>query len=296
MSSDELKQKDIQNLGFIPTKREMDLYKKEKEHMYKGTFYVCLAYGIIAIILLLAGTFTETGREFIFNKMLPATATFTLGALFIILYLTMVMYDIKPQQLKTKLDSDSHVICPDYWKLTRVNDNERQVLLENNNIMDPGKNFKEISTIENPKIQYKCELDPNIIEKSKMVDNNYLYETPRYINGYKQNIPIESRLDTNPNYVYVEKGDKTYNDTNIMKYAELTGNYNINGEKLVGKAGDDLATQYATRNPLICSEVYPSILEDMDSTTIEKNKYRCLYAKACDIPWTSIGCEYTPQK
>jgi len=286
----------IQKYGFEPTEKENELFNKQKKDMYKGTFYVCLAYGLSALLLLILGAFTDLGREYIFGKMLPATATFVIGAIFIIIYLSASIYSLKPKQLNTRQDADSRIVCPDYWKLERVPETERQKLANNFNEMK--KRLNETGTIESTDstIQYKCVMDPNVLNKNKIVTNNTLYNNPRYVNGYAVQTPISARSDNNPEYVYVKKGANTYEDTQLQNYAEFSGLYNDPTHAVSEKAQNYVRETYDKDKPLICNTVYPSALSKMESESKDNKKYRCLYAQACDIPWTEAGCQYTPQK
>ena len=39
------------NTTFVPNQKELELFKKEKMNLYKGTWTVCFLYGISAFIL-----------------------------------------------------------------------------------------------------------------------------------------------------------------------------------------------------------------------------------------------------
>ena len=84
---------------FVPTSKELELFKKEKMNLYKGTWTVCFVYGISAFILLAIVLFTDMGREYIYNKYLPAVLTYVVGAIIIIIYLVYSIFNIKPRKL-----------------------------------------------------------------------------------------------------------------------------------------------------------------------------------------------------
>jgi len=280
---------EIKKYGFEPTEKEKELFNKQKKDMYKGTFYVCLAYGLAAILLLIFGAFTEWGREYIYGKMLPATATFVIGALFIIIYLSSSIYSLKPKQLKSRQDADSSVVCPDYWKLEKIGDAERTLLKNEYNTINDTKTIQD----SDPMIQYKCTIDPHVLSVNKMSTNNTLYDTQRYEHGYTKSTPASQRSESNPDYVYVKKGEKTYTDVELAKYATISGFYSDTNAKIATLSGD--VTQ--ADKPLKCNVVYPSILDKMDAESNDESKQlKCLYANACDVPWTQAECEYVPQK
>ena len=101
------------NTTFVPNQKELELFKKEKMNLYKGTWTVCFLYGISAFILLVTVLFTDVGRTYIYDKYFPAVMTYVLGAIIIIIYLIYSIYNIKPRKLgkpKSKFNN-----CPDYW-------------------------------------------------------------------------------------------------------------------------------------------------------------------------------------
>lgn len=291
----------VQKYGFEPTDRERDLYNKQKENMYKGTFYVCLAYGLAAVALLLLGAFTDWGREYIYGKMLPATATFVIGALIIIIYLSATIYSLKPKQLTTKQDSDGKIICPDYWKLQKVSDDEKTLLSRKYNQLQSASNRSDTMEPTDPRIQYKCVMDnKSTISRDKVISNNELYKHKAFKNGFTAITPTGARLPSNPDYIFVEKDSANgiNVDRTLHEYAEVSGLYGYTGPNdakftVTDAISNDASPyDYANKKPLKCNEVIPGILEDIDKNAKETNKYRCLYAETCDIPWTDMNCKY----
>lgn len=324
------KANDYTALGFVPTEKELDIFNKEKMDMYKGTFIVCLVYGICAIGLICIIFLTDWGREYIYSKMLPAAITFIFGAIFIILFLTISIYDLKPRKVRNRIDKDSEIVCPDYWVLKRVDDDTKAQLIENNKYGSSGNGIiKSIRTKNDDKLKYKCEPDPNVygdIKNYSEMKNN-LYKDVG--NLYKKGRTYNNRdTETSTDYLYVEKLDGTsaqiqnhipYNNEKLATYAQFSGIY-FSGDGTVGnasKAGtadsnmsklqnNSLLVEgnrsnseqafYSSSMPLICNMVYPQVLAGFDKDTPEQNKFRCEYAKACDIAWTDIGCKYEPVK
>ena len=52
----------LESKDFVPNDRELRLFEQEKMELYKGTFVVCIVYGLSAFILLVVILFTEWGK------------------------------------------------------------------------------------------------------------------------------------------------------------------------------------------------------------------------------------------
>ncbi len=318
-----MEENNFKGLGFVPNQKELDVFNKEKMDLYKGTFFVCLIYGLSAFGLLIAIFFTDWGREYIYKKMMPAAITFIVGALFIILYLIINIYDLKPRKIINKMEKDNAIICPDYWKLKLVQDTEKDYLSNNNNKANYDRIYEDIRNKNSEQLKYKCVMDEAVFSDLKSLSeqkNNIYTGKTSY---YQKATTFQNKGDTSKtDYLFVVKKDTsaanttaangTYDDDSKMKnYAEFSGMYRV-GEKegatwkkhpsdgTAGMENNALVPvdatlrnndQYHTKNPLICNVVYPQVLAKLDAETPEQNKYRCMYAKACDIPWTGIGCE-----
>jgi len=294
--------KAFDGLGFVPNEKELELFQKEKMDMYKGTFIVCLVYGICAFLLLLIIFYTSWGKEFLYKKMLPFVVTFVVGAIFIIVFLSFTINELKPIKLRNIIDKDSDVICPDYWVLKPINNDVKNELISNND----KKIFQDIVSINDDALKYKCELDPNVFGNLKEYSGmkNSLYDGKTQL--YKQGKKKITSSKTEPDYLYVEKLDPSANDQNnqvpyssdkLENYAKFSSLYK--NDSTIGNLNNsvvkmDSTAVESTKTPLICNVVYPQVLAKLDKDTPEQNKYRCEYAKACDIPWTDIGCPYSP--
>lgn len=332
------KKNDFSGLGFDPTDRELEIFNKEKMNMYKGTFIVCLVYAISAIVLLGIIFWTDWGREYIYKKMLPASVTFIIGALFIIIFLVISIYELKPRRVKNNLEKDQEIVCPDFWVLKRVEDDVKMDLAKNNTKNYPTyiKNGNDdiiagIKSKNDEALKYKCELDPSVYGDLKtyaeMKNNLYNGKNAMYKLGIKS---TDSSITSNNGFIYIEKQHAAnntdsaiipYTDNILGNYAQFAGMY-VSGTK--DTSGQYLGTSifkenrihyysnitpntivpldiglstleyYYDTKPLICNVVYPQVLAKMDKDTPEQNKYRCEYAKACDIAWSDIGCQYVP--
>jgi len=217
-------------LKFVPNDKELKLFKEEKTNMYKGTWMICLVYGISAIALLGVVFLTDWGREYIYNKFLPAVVTYVIGAIFIIIYLVFSIFALKPRKIGKGFDVMP--ICPDYWKLEKVSKDRQQAILHNNLKYDGEGGCPSSSTSQNADcsitvnvnddyyikdstgknnvvnksssaIKHKCVPDPmvfgSLTEYSSMNDNlfkskNKLYMASEYANSQSKDESIDQDL------------------------------------------------------------------------------------------------------
>jgi hypothetical protein len=300
---------------FKPNEKEFKLFEQEKLELYKGTFVVCLVYGLSAISLLMIILFTKWGKEYIYDKFAPAVITFICGSLIIIISLIYSIYNIKPRKIGKDIESDNNIICPEYWKLEKVSASMKTEMITNNN-SGSSKIIPEINSDRNANMQYRCVYDKNVYgntgEYLKM--NNDISKTKYYPGYYSSNIALISATNKNakitPEYIVSipDSTSKTFKE--LKKYAKFSGAYsssnsNIfdNLNKNVLKVGDSsylsttgsdksaVMTQYETNAPLICNIVYPQVLGVLDSKTKAGNEVSCEYAKQCGISWSSLNCK-----
>ena len=201
--------------------------------------------------------------------------------------------------------------------------------IENNTNYTIGKNEQYILNHDNDIIlsnnknilKYKCVPDQNVfgslpefksqLELVNNENNTYNYATTS--NNFIKNVD-------KPKYLYVDIADigNTVNSSSgLKKYAELSGVYksawtdsNIQGQgDLDGQPAyfDSSIVQYedagrhrylpadidvvkiGTKKPLICNEIYPNLLDTLESK--EKNQeLKCEYAKKCGISWSYLDC------
>lgn len=185
---------DVDNIGyepgttnrFVPDSKELKLFKEEKSNMYKGTWMICLVYGLSAIALLGIVFLTDWGRTYVYEKFLPAVLTFVIGAIFIIVYLLFSIFALTPRKIGKGFDTS--ISCPDYWKLKNVEQDRQDAIINNNTKYDAAsgcssstsgsgcdttinyndqyhiknKNKESIVTSESKNIKFKCVPDPNV--------------------------------------------------------------------------------------------------------------------------------------
>jgi hypothetical protein len=306
---------------FKPNDKELKLFEQEKMDLYKGTFVVCIVYGLSAIILLVLILFTDGGKEFIYDKFAPAVVTYILGSLIIILYLLNSIYTIRPRRIGNDMDSDNSIMCPDFWKLEKVVEADKKILIANNNVSGDPKTYiiPEITRDADKNIQYKC-----VYDKEVYGDTRKLLETKRGITGDRTSIiagfnnvanatayvgnPQASVLS--PDYIVkLPKDIEETNEKGLKSYAKFAGGYTTNNASILDDTTNKISLRpaqadyittgtdankystYETKTPLICNQVYPQVLGILDSKTKEENEISCEYAKQCGISWSSLNCK-----
>ncbi len=193
----------------------------------------------------------------------------------------------------------------------RIGKNDQFILNNDNDII--LSNNKNI-------LKYKCVPDQNVfgslpefksqLELVNNDNNSYNYATT--CNNFISNID-------KPKYLYVDiaDNDTIESSTGLKKYAELSGVYksawtnsNIEGQgDLNGKPAYFYSSiveyqnangirytpsnindvKIGTKKPLICNEIYPNLLDTLESK--EKNQeLKCEYAKKCGISWSYLDC------
>jgi hypothetical protein len=304
-----------------PNEKELRLFEEEKMELYKGTFVVCIVYGISALLLLIIILFTDWGREYIYNKFAPAIITYIIGALIIIIYLLNAIFTLQPRKIGASIDNDNNIICPDFWKLEKV-DNYTKKEIINNNIFNTERNIiPEINSEANVKLQYSCVYDKNVYGPTQyyndMKNEITITGNDKYIPGFKiqdnANIYINNknanRVNTiEPDYIVKNQDVNSPYYQSLRKYAMFSGAYSSNNANIVNRESSNILRvlnnlpyedsnkemlwkDYDRGSPLICNIVYPQVLGVLDSTTNEKNEVSCEYAKQCGISWSSLKCK-----
>ena len=306
---------------FKPNDKELKLFEQEKMDLYKGTFVVCIVYGLSAVLLLVLILFTDGGKEFIYDKFAPAVITYILGSLIIILYLLNSIYTIRPRRIGNDMDSDNSIMCPDFWKLEKVDDPTKKVLIDNNNKTGDPKTYiiPEIMRDSDKNIQYKCVYDKDVYgdtrklletKKGIVADTNIIAGFNNNTNAVAYAInPTTSVLS--PDYIVkLPKNMEESNDKGLKSYAKFSGGYTkdnatilddatdnkislrpAKSEYLTGTADAARYSNYETNTPLICNQVFPQVLGILDSKTKDENEISCEYAKQCGISWSSLNCK-----
>ena len=296
---------------FKPNDKELKLFEQEKMDLYKGTFVVCIVYGLSAVILLVLILFTDGGKEFIYDKFAPAVITYILGSIIIIISLISSIYSIKPRKIGKDIESDNNIICPEYWKLERVPTDMKEEIIQNNNNFG-SQIIPEINSERNANIQYRCKYDKNVygntsdyLKMTNDISNTKYYpgfNTSNIANIYATNL----KAKLTPDYIVsIPDNDNVQTFKELQKYAKFSGAYSLNNSNMLDttnnrvlKVGDssylsraNMLSKYETDAPLICNVVYPQVLGVLDSKTTAGNEVSCAYAKQCGISWSSLNCK-----
>jgi hypothetical protein len=296
---------------FKPNEKELKLFEKEKLELYKGTFVVCLVYGITAILLLIVILFTKWGKEYIYDKFAPAIITYILGSIIIIIYLVYSIYSIKPRKIGKDIESDNNIICPEYWKLEKVPEDMKEEIIQNNNNFG-SQIIPEINSGRSTNIQYRCKYDKNVygntsdyLKMTNTISNTKYYSgfnTSNIANIYATNL----KAKLTPDYIVsIPSKDNAQTFKELQKYAKFSGAYSLSNSNILDannnrvlKVGDasylsnaNMQSKYDTDAPLICNVVYPQVLGVLDSKTSAGNEVSCAYAKECGISWSSLNCK-----
>jgi len=313
-------------LNFQPNKKELDQFKSDKADMYKGTWFVCLIYGFSAVMLLSIIFFTDWGRTYIYDKFLPAVITYVIGAIFIIIYLIVSIFSLKPRKIGKSITTSS---CPDYWKTEKTTPELREDLKYYNKLYkyDAIKNEQDLSQ--------KCVPDENVFGKNLSVIrdmkndlyNDKLKDGSIFSQRTGKNFKNDESLGKNDiSHLYTvgsiidinSPEDIYYNESSISAskslktYAQLTGLYDkptvLNEDNNKSVATAKLVTNSLFRGdgtgegvnkigkveyekfPLICSEVYPNVFNTLEYDKSNNDKLKCEYAKACNVSWSHLDC------
>ena len=306
---------------FKPNDKELKLFEQEKMDLYKGTFVVCIVYGLSAVLLLVLILFTDGGKEFIYDKFAPAVVTYILGSLIIILYLLNSIYTIRPRRIGNDMDSDNSIMCPDFWKLEKVDIDTKKVLINNNTMYGGSDNtfiIPEIMRESDKNIQYKCVYDKDVYgdtrklletKKGIVADTNIIAGFNNVENAatYASN-PTTSVLS--PDYIVkLPAGMEDSNVKGLANYAKFSGGYTKDNATILNDSNNNISlrpakpeyltgtadairySNYETNTPLICNQVFPQVLGILDSKTKDENEISCEYAKQCGISWSSLNCK-----
>ena len=311
---------DEEVLNFKANDKELQLFEQEKMDLYKGTFVVCLVYGLSAVLLLALILFTDWGKDFIYDKFAPAVITYVFGSLIIIIYLLYSIYTIKPRRIGKDIDNDNNIKCPDFWKLKETDDNAKYAMID---INTKDNVLTDINDKQNTNLKYYCEYDDAVYGNKRDFLNMKKELGTDFHGGYKK-LSDAKIHETSKTAIpdYIVKLPK-YDSNNIglvelNKYAKFTGAYGGKQSDATGKlddtsgtyesipkvafssyygtggtgttTSDTLYTTYKTNAPLVCNKVYPQVLGTLDNKQKKGNEVSCEYAKQCDISWSSLNC------
>ena len=113
------------------TENDRKIFDYNRASKYWLTFAVCCIYGLIALIILLVGSFTSWGSKIFFNDLYVFIITYIIGTIIIIIFLTYKVYNFDFPSTEKNLDNNQQY-CPDYWSskknsLSITNDGENNI-------------------------------------------------------------------------------------------------------------------------------------------------------------------------
>lgn len=220
------------------------------------------------------------------------------------------------------MDSDNSIMCPDFWKLEKVDEPTKQVLIDNNTMYGGSDNtfiIPEIMRNTDKNIQYKCVYDKDVYgdtrklletKKGIVADNTNIiagFNNVAYATTYAAN-PSTSVLS--PDYIVkLPAGMEKTTEKGLKSYAKFSGGYTKDNATILNDSNNNISlrpakseylsptadaaryTTYETNTPLICNQVFPQVLGILDSKTKDENEISCEYAKQCGISWSSLNCK-----
>lgn len=247
---------------FKPNEKELRLFEQEKMELYKGTYVVCIVYGLSAFILLVIILFTDWGKVFIYDKFAPAVITYILGSLIIIIYLLNEIFTIKPRKIGADIDSDNNIKCPDFWRLQKVPngvkadpskgvvavDGIKDYIINNNAFDINNKIIPQITREANANIQYRCIADDKVFGASPeyyKMKKELSRDPSSLLTGFERRADAQtyttnetSRINNtlSPNYIVKIPDKSSPNYQDLKRYAKFTGGYSSNNPEIFDNA------------------------------------------------------------
>ena len=255
---------------------EKERQKTEKYRVFMGSIMVCIAYAAIAIILAILVFFTEMGKD-IEKSYGTFIKTFIIGTTLIIIGIVFMILDWKPSEKEVvKRDIINPKSCPDYWISQHVNTDALQTINLSNDCNLMGGDILINDFLHN-------DTNTNLFGNKCVNDDNIRAEPNGLTVG-----------DLEADVAYSGTGFTNTNLSDPEDKAKMLGamaSMNLLDQNAYSN------THFGSTNKIKCHEVYPEYLADLDSKeyanngyTGPTNKFRCEYAKVCNVPWTEIGC------
>lgn len=294
------------------TENERKMFDKNTQKTYRKTFWLCVIYALIALVILLIGIFSQWGNNVFFTELFAFVITYIIGTIIIISLLTWSIYSFDFPEIKKELKSDANY-CPDYWNNDYGNEEE---------FKDEEGNYL-FGEIEENQFNIKCNINDNTIYTPSVIraDPSEIkdYNTDGLRSYVVKDLDSIHYLDATPGK---NKNDELaklgLNEEEYKKFRKImarTAGYNLvtdivdesdtfQMEQNNAKALKFNAEKYYSNTdansdnkvPVMCDRVYPKYMaiEDLEwakeHKTDKLNTFRCAYSKTCDIPWTEAGC------
>ena len=115
-ATDAKKKQMIENKA-LQKQKEADLAKKID--YFKGTIIIIVIYGVVILIMSMAGIISQSGRSLLFEDGFTFTVTFISGTILVIIFLLIELYNYKPPPV-IPIYSGDNMSCPDFWILKKT--------------------------------------------------------------------------------------------------------------------------------------------------------------------------------
>lgn len=100
------------------TEKDLKVFEAKKSSYFKGSIAVAVVYGVVALVLVLFASFSDTGRQVLATDLKPFVITLVVGILLVIATIAIQLYTLKPIRIKST--SYSGDMCPDFWHLEQT--------------------------------------------------------------------------------------------------------------------------------------------------------------------------------
>ena len=183
--------------------------KNKKYNVFMGTITLCVVYAIIALLLLLYASYTESGKS-LYTNLKPFAITYIFGTIIIIVSFSIIIFNYDLTTLDSKKINKNPLnptSCPDYYNTKIRNDTDDELkklitdyssieqnqyligantiydepitdsALENTNTHPDAKKYLDFYDLKpsednKHKFKVKCEIDSDIFESNYYLNND----------------------------------------------------------------------------------------------------------------------------
>lgn len=278
---------------------QFNKYKNNRSNFYKGSIAVCVTYSVFAFLLLMLALFSERAKEIIGDTIMPFTITFVIGTVIIVTCLVIQITTYKPTfNAEYLYDRD---VCPNYWKLEKTPDDELATFdpsikammkyrcKPDNSLYPLNTYYNSTTGLQNYKNGVQDTTNPNIYGHTVFTSNSANSTDP---SKYRYGVVLSAGANDNVNnpgkYQLVNGVQNGKTNTNYLN--QMYGNsaiYDAKGSLNPIKPATNIGA--GSTNTMMCDMVYPNFIASKDYQDFpdSPNLYRCQWASACGIPWTT---------
>jgi len=274
--------------------------KNKKYNVFMGTITLCVVYAIIALLLLLYASYTESGKS-LYTNLKPFAITYIFGTIIIIVSFSIIIFNYDLTTLDSKKINKNPLnptSCPDYYNTTIRNDTnddlntlitnynnieqnryligagiiydepQTQIALDNDQYAKNYVDFYDLKPSEDNKHKFKvkCERDSDIFESNYYLNLDGISEAHGLKTtgtaGEIQAVTTGNRADNK--YPYTSLDGK---ERNTMVGALLAMENGINKSNTDKKIITSVISSTPATNDhyrFKCDHVYPEYLTSLD--------------------------------